>query len=61
MLNRTGLILGLVALGLSVWGGMHIQHLINDEGTRHVGETGVVLVLAVMAFAGSWYSARRGR
>lgn len=60
MLNRTSLILGLIALGLSIWGGMHLQHLIDDKGNRHLGETVVVLVLALLVFTGCWYGARRG-
>ena len=59
MLNRASLILGLVALGLSIWGGMHLQHLIDDKGNRHLGETVVLLVLALLVFTGSWYGAHR--
>ena len=58
MLYRTSLVLGLVALALTLWGGTHIQHLINDEGSRHVGETVVALALGLIAFSASWYGAR---
>ncbi len=58
MLYRTSLVLGLVALALTLWGGTHIQHLINDEGSRHVGETAFALALGLIAFSASWYGAR---
>ena len=59
MLNRTSLILGLIAFGLSIWGGMHLQHLIDDKGNRHLGETVVLLVLSLLVFTGCRYGARR--
>lgn len=59
VLSRTSLIVGLIALGLSIWGGMHLQHLIDDKGNRHLGETVVLLVLALLMFTGCWYGARR--
>lgn len=55
---RASLGLGLAALVLTLWGGMHLQHLLDDEGSRHFGETVVALVLGLIAFAGSWYGAR---
>ena len=60
MLIRSSLILGLIALGLSIWGGTHLQHLIDDKGNRHLGETVVALVVALLVFMGCWFGARRG-
>lgn len=60
-LHRTNLILGLISLVLAVWGGMHLQHLIDDAGSRHIGETVVALVLALLVFtAGRYGAAHRG-
>ena len=58
ILERTSLILGLISLVLALWGGMHLQHLVDDAGNRHVGETVVALVLALLVFAAAWYGAR---
>ena len=58
LLKRTSLILGLISLGLALWGGIHIQHLIDDQGNRYLGETVVLLVLALLVFAGCWYGTR---
>ena len=58
VLHRTSLILGLISLLLALWGGMHLQHLVDDAGNRHVGETVVALVIALLVFAGGWYGAR---
>ena len=58
VLERTSLILGLVSLVLALLGGMHLQHLLDDEGNRHVGETVVALVLALLVFAAAWYGTR---
>ncbi len=60
VLHRTNLILGLISLVLALWGGMHLQHLLDDAGSRHAGETVVVLVLALLAFVACRYGARRG-
>ena len=60
VLQRTNLILGLVSLVLAVWGGTHLQHLIDDAGSRHAGETVVALVLALLAFVACRYGARIG-
>ena len=53
-INRTTctLILGLISLGLALWGGMHLQHLIDGKGNcyRHIGETVALLVLALLVF-----------
>ena len=57
-LHRTSLILGLISLGLALWGGIHLQHLIDDGGNRHVGETVVLLVIALLVFAACWIGAR---
>ena len=56
--HRTNLILGLISLLLSLWGGMHLQHLLDDAGNRHAGETVVLFVLSLLVFAGCWYGAR---
>ena len=58
-LHRTSVFLGLISLALALWGGMHLQHLLDDAGNRHAGETVVVLVLALLVFAACWYGARR--
>ncbi len=58
VLRRTSLIVGLISLVLALWGGMHLQHLVDDGGNRHVGETVVALVLALLAFSACWYGAR---
>ena len=60
VLHRTSLILGLISLGLALWGGIHLQHLIDDEGNRHAGETVVMLVIALLLFVAGWYGARLG-
>ena len=58
VLQRTSLILGLISLVLALWGGIHLQHLLDDAGNRHVGETVVALVLALLVFAACMYGAR---
>ena len=57
-LQRTSLILGFISLALAVWGGMHLEHLLNDQGNRHFGETVVALAAALLVFAAGWYGAR---
>ena len=37
--------------------GMHLLHLLDDGGGRHVGEVLVPIVLTLALFAGSWYGA----
>ena len=58
VLQRTSLILGLISLVLALWGGMHLQHLVDDAGNRHIGETVIALVLALLVFVASRYGAR---
>ena len=58
ILHRSNLILGLISLGLALLGGMHLQHLLDDAGGRHAGETVVILVLAFLVFAACRYGAR---
>lgn len=60
VLHRTNLLLGFISLVLAVWGGMHLQHLLDDAGSRHAGETVVTLVLALLVFAACRYGASRG-
>ena len=61
ILRRTSLILGLISLALASSFGIHLEHLLDDGGARHVGEVVVFIVLAVSVFAGSWYGARLAR
>ena len=60
VLQRTNLALGLVSLVLALWAGTHLQHLLDDAGNRHSGETVVALVLALLVFAAGRYGARLG-
>ncbi|MQF70306.1 hypothetical protein FIM12_08255 [SAR202 cluster bacterium AD-804-J14_MRT_500m] len=57
----TSLTLGLISLALALWGGVHLQHLINDGGGRHLGEAVVLIVLALGLFAGSVWTCQRER
>ncbi len=57
-LRRASLILGLVSLALATPIGIHLQHLIDGGGGRHVGEAIVFVVLSLLAFAGSRYGLR---
>ena len=63
--NRTPLLislaLGLISLTAALLGGIHLQHLINDGGGRHLGETVVLIVLALGLFAGSVCACQRDR
>ena len=61
ILQRTSLVLGLISLGLALWGGVHLQHLLDDGGGRHLGEVLVFVILALVLFSASQYGARRGR
>ena len=58
VLHRTSLILGLMSLLLALWAGVHLQHLLDDEGNRHAGETVVALVIALLVFVACWFGAR---
>ena len=60
VLARTNLLLGFTSLVLALWGGIHLQHLLDDAGSRHAGETVVALVLALAVFAAGRYGAHRG-
>ena len=57
----TSLVLGLMALAVAILGGMHLQHLVDDGGGRHLGETVVLIVLALGLFAGSVWACQRER
>ena len=57
----TSLALGLISLTVALWGGIHLQHLINNGGDRHLGETVVLIVLALGLFAGSVWACQRER
>ena len=61
ILRLTSLALGLISLTLALWGGIHLQHLINNGGGRHLGETVVFIVLALGLFAGSVWACQRER
>ncbi len=57
----TSLALGLISLTVALLGGLHLQHFINDGGGRHLGETLVLIVLALGLFAGSVWACKRER
>ena len=57
-LQRTSLVLGLVSLVLALWSGMHVQHLLDNGGGRHAGESVVAIVLTLLVFAGCWYGVK---
>ena len=57
----TSLALGLISLMVALWGGIHLQHLINNGGGRHLGEAVVLIVLALGLFAGSVWACQRER
>jgi len=61
ILRLTSLTLGLISLTLALWGGIHLQHLINNGGGRHLGETVVFILLALGLFAGSVWACQRER
>jgi len=58
VLHQTSLILGLISLALALLAGMHLQHLVDDAGNRHIGETVVALVMALLVFTAGRYGAR---
>ena len=57
----TSLALGLISLTVALWGGIHLPHLINNGGGRPLGETVVLIVLALGLFAGSVRACHRER
>ena len=57
----TSLALGLISLAVALWSGIHLQHLINKGGGRHLGETVVLIILALGLFAGSVWVCHRER
>ena len=57
----TRLVLGLMSLAMAILGGMHLQHLVNDGGGRHLGEAVILIVLALGLFAGSVWACQRER
>ena len=61
ILRLTSLALGLISLTVALWGGIHLQHLINNGGDRHLGETVVLIILALGLFAGSVWACQRER
>ena len=61
ILRLTSLALGLISLTLALWGGIHLQHLINNGGGRHLGETVVLIVLALGLYAASVWACQRER
>ena len=61
ILRLTSLALGLISLTLALCGGIHLQHLINNGGGRHLGETVAFIVLALGLFAGSVWACQRDR
>ena len=54
-----GVLLGLMSLTLAILAGMHLQHIVDDGGGRHFGETIVLLVLALGLFVGSVWACQR--
>ena len=57
----TSLALGLISLTVALLGGLHLQHFINDGGARHLGETLVLIIMALGLFAGSVWACQRER
>ena len=57
----TSLVLGLMALAVAILAGMHLQHLVDDGGGRHLGEVVVLLILALVLSAGSVWACQRER
>ena len=63
----TSLVLGLISLMVALLGGTHLQHLIDNDslfahgGGRHLGETVVLIVLALGLLAGSVWTCQRER
>ena len=61
ILRLTSLALGLISLTVALWGGTHLQHLIDNGGGRHLGETVVLIVISLGLFAGSVWACKRER
>ena len=59
VLQRFSLPLGVISLVFAVGSGMHIQHLLDDAGSRHAGETLVAAILMLLFFAGHWLGVRK--
>jgi hypothetical protein len=57
----TSLALGLISLTAALWSGIHLQHLIHSGGGRHLGETVVLILLALGLFAGSVWTCQLER
>ena len=57
----TSLVLGLLSLLGALCAGIHLQHLIHSGDSRHLGETIVLIVLALGLFAGSVWTCQRER
>jgi len=57
----TSMALGLISLVMVLLGGIHLQHLIDDGGGRHLGETVVLIVLALGLFGSSVWTCKRER
>jgi len=60
-LKLTSLALWLISLMMALLGGIHLQHIINNGGGRHLGEAVVLIVLALGLFAGSVWACQRER
>ncbi len=58
VLQNTNLFLGLISLLLALWAGTHLQHLIDDAGNRHAGETVATLAIALLVFVAAWIGVR---
>jgi hypothetical protein len=61
VLLLTSLALGLISLTVALCAGIHLQHLIHSGGGRHLGETVVLVILALGLFAGSVCACQRER
>ena len=57
----TSLALGLISFTAALGSGIHLQHVIHNGGVRHLGETVVLIVLALGLFAGSVWAFQRRR
>jgi hypothetical protein len=57
MMQIYSILIGLVALAIAFWAGIHMQHVLEEATVRHVGETAVAGILALGLFIWS----RRGQ